>query len=128
MELQELFELQLMMFILMGVGVFLRKKNILTLEGKKMLTDLVIDVILPCNIISAFTIEFNRELLMAGIQVLLISIVLQIFCTTISAFCYNKVPKRQRMILQYGTVCSNAGFLGNPIAERRCDFCAPRSI
>ena len=88
MNLEGLFELQFMMFILMGVGFFLRKKNILTAEGKKMLTDLVIDVILPCNIITAFSIEFNQELLMAGLQVLLISLVLQLFCTLISAFCY----------------------------------------
>lgn len=117
MNLEGLFELQFMMFILMGVGFFLRRKNILTAEGKRMLTDLVIDVILPCNIINAFSIEFNQDLLMAGLQILLISLVLQLFCATISAFCYRNVPKRRRMILQYGTVCSNAGFLGNPIAE-----------
>lgn len=61
--------------------------------------------------------KLNRELLAAGTQVLILSIILQIFCTLISATCYNHVPKRQRMILQYATVCSNAGFLGNPVAE-----------
>lgn len=117
MEMQGLLELQLMMFVLMGVGIAARKNNIVTKEGKKILTDLVIDIILPCNIISSFCVEWNRELLAAGAQVLLISIVLQVFCTLVSAVCYNHVPKRQRMILQYGTVCSNAGFLGNPVAE-----------
>lgn len=117
MEMQGLLELQLMMFVLMGVGIAARRKNIVTKEGKKILTDLVITIILPCNIISSFCVELNRELLAAGAQVLLISIILQVFCTLISAVCYNHVPKRQRMILQYGTVCSNAGFLGNPVAE-----------
>lgn len=117
MEISGLFQLQMMMFVLMGVGVYLRKVNIITQEGKGVLTDLIIDVILPCNIITAFSKPFEREQMMAGLQILVISIVLQMFCTLISATCYQKVPKKQRMILQYGTVCSNAGFLGNPVAE-----------
>lgn len=117
MEIGGLFHLQLMMFLLMGVGFFLRKRQIITTEGKAVLTDLVVDLILPCNIITSFRIPFDWEVLRAGVQVLGISLVIQMFCTFISAHCYNKVPKGQRMILQYGTVCSNAGFLGNPIAE-----------
>lgn len=117
MELKGLFNLQIMMFILMGVGFFLRKKNIITKDGRGVLTDLIIDVILPCNIITSFSIPLDKEILVSGLQILVISIVLQMFCTAISAVCYKKVPKAQRMVLQYGTVCSNAGFLGNPVAE-----------
>ena len=117
METKGLLDLQFMMFLLMGTGVFLKKKNIITGEGRKMLTDLIIDVILPCNIITAFAKPFDREILVSGVQTLAVSIILQLFCTLISAVCYQKVPKKQRMILQYGTVCSNAGFLGNPVAE-----------
>lgn len=111
----ELFNLQLEMFLLMGIGYFFRKKNIITAEGKKVLTDLIIYLILPCNIIESFCIEFNREILMAGLTTLLISVGIQVCCSIISATCYNKMPKRQKVILQYGTVCSNAGFLGNPL-------------
>lgn len=117
MEIRGLLELQLMMFVLMGVGIAARKKNIVTNEGKKILTDLVIDIILPCNIIASFGVELDHELLTAGAQVLIISMILQVFCTLISSTCYCRLPKRKRMILQYGTVCSNAGFLGNPVAE-----------
>lgn len=111
----ELFNIQLEMFLLMGIGFFFRKKNIITTEGKKMLTDLIIYLILPCNIIESFCIDFNREILMAGLTTLCISIGIQICCSIISATCYNSTPKRQRVIMQYGTVCSNAGFLGNPL-------------
>ena len=60
METKGLLSLQIMMFLLMGVGVVLRKKNIITKEGRNVLTDLVIDVILPCNIINAFQISGIR--------------------------------------------------------------------
>lgn len=116
-ETEGLLDLQLMMFLLMGIGAFLRKKEIITREGRNVLTDLIMDLILPCNIISAFCISLDREILKAGFQVLAISIALQACCLLISGFCYRWVPKRQKMILQYGTLCANSGFLGNPVAE-----------
>lgn len=116
-EISGLFELQLMMFFLMGIGYVLRKNGMITKEGRKVITNLVINVILPCNIITSYNVIFTKEMLAAGLQILSVSVLLQTFCTIISATCYNKVPKGQKMVLQYGTVCSNAGFLGNPVAE-----------
>ena len=117
MERNGLLSLQAMMFLLIGAGVFLKKKNIITGEGRKVLTDLIVDIILPCNIIGAFYTAFDKEMLISGLQILIVSLALQLFCMLISGFCYKRVPKSQRVILQYGTVCSNAGFLGNPVAE-----------
>lgn len=117
MELQGVMNLQLMMFLEIAIGWYLKKKNLITEEGKKVLTDLVIDLILPCNIIQSFMIELSGEILMNSLQILMISVLIQIFCTVVSATCYNRVEKRRRTVLQYGTVCSNAGFLGNPVAE-----------
>lgn len=117
MKIDGLFDLQVMMFLLMAVGVVLRKMDIITKEGKGMLTDLVIDLILPCNIISAFYMPMDHSVFVSGVEILIISILIQIFCTFISGILYRKVPKEKRMVLQYATVCSNAGFLGNPVAE-----------
>ena len=64
MELEGLMNLQLMMFLEIGIGWYLRKKNLITEEGKKVLTDLVIDLILPCNIIQSFIIYLYREILL----------------------------------------------------------------
>ena len=66
MELQGLVNLQLMMFIEIGIGWYLRKKGLITEEGKKVLTDLVIDLILPCNIIQSFMIDMDKEILKKG--------------------------------------------------------------
>ena len=45
MELQGLINLQIMMFIGIGLGWYLRKRNLITAEGKKCMTDLVIDLL-----------------------------------------------------------------------------------
>lgn len=117
MDLSGLINLQVMMFILMGIGVLLKRKNIIDDAGKKALTDLVIVVLLPCNIINAFYIEFSMEILSSAFTIFIISCVIQLMCSLMSAVFYRKIPKKQRMVLQYATVCSNAGFLGNPVAE-----------
>lgn len=115
--MKELVNLQLMMFLLMLVGLVLRKKEIITAEGKKCLTDLIIDVILPANIIKSFLIEFNHKILLNFLTIFLISIGIQLFCTFLSHVLYRKEGSDRRKVLQYGIICSNAGFLGNPIAE-----------
>lgn len=117
MDFTKLLNLQIMMFLMMATGVFLRKKNIITLEGKKVLTDLVIDLILPCNIIASFCIEFSSEILKRCGQVFVISCLIEVVCTFLATHIYKKFPKGKRMVLQYGTICSNAGFLGNPLTE-----------
>lgn len=115
--MKELLNLQLTMFAMMFVGLILRKMNIITTEGKKCITDLVINVILPANIIKSFMIEFNREIFWNFFSILMISIGVQILCTFLSRILYRKESSNRRKVLQYGIVCSNAGFLGNPIAE-----------
>ncbi|MCD8222140.1 MAG: AEC family transporter [Clostridiales bacterium] len=117
MQLEGLFNLQIMLFLEIGLGWFLRKKELITAEGKRVITDLVIDVFLPCNIIQAFQIELTRDVLMSSLQILLVSIVLQLFCTVISATCYRRFPEGEKKVLKYATLCSNAGLLGNPVAE-----------
>ena len=59
MGTSELIALQLRMFLLMLLGLFFRKKNIITAQGKKDLTDLVIYLILPCNIVKSFMVPFD---------------------------------------------------------------------
>ena len=112
-----LINLQGMLFLLVAAGVILRKLGILPDSAKQVLTDLVIDLILPCNIISSFLIEFNLDILKGFAVILLIATLIQFGCLIIANTFYNKEPDRRKKVLQYGTVCSNAGFMGNPIAE-----------
>lgn len=112
-----LINLQGMLFLLVAAGVILRKKEILPEGAKTILTDLVIYLILPCNIISSFLIEFNINILKGFAVILGISSLIQVTCLVLAKVLYNGEPARRKKVLQYGTVCSNAGFIGNPVAE-----------
>lgn len=110
-------ELQCILFLLMVVGIVLRKTNLMNAAGRGVLTDLLIHVVLPCNIINAFMIEFNMDILRSTLTVLLVSLVTELFSWLIGKFVYKNAEASKKSVMQYATICSNAGFMGNPIAE-----------
>lgn len=112
-----LWTLQTMMFLLVTAGAMLKRKGILKDEGKEILTDIVLYVFLPCNIINSFRIELEEGILVRLFLILGISIVIQGVCYGLSRLLYDKKPDARRQVLQYCTIVSNSGFLGLPIAE-----------
>ena len=113
----ELISLQLRMFLVMLTGLLFRKKNLISKEGKKNLTDLVIYLILPCNIVRSFMIEFDENTLKNFGAVFVVSVLIQVVCAVFAKLFYNHMASEHKKVLQYATVASNAGFLGNPVAE-----------
>ena len=117
MDFQNMFQTQGMLFLLMLLGFLLKKKGMINEGNKVLLSDLVINVTLPASIIKAFQIEFNREILQSGLVIFLVAVGIQLGSYLLAAVLYQKVETGHKKVLQYATICSNAGILGNPIAE-----------
>lgn len=81
------------------------------------MTDLVIYVTLPGSIYKSFQIEFNHQILIACMTIAIAGIVIQTGSSVLGMFLYNHYGDSKKKVLQYATICSNAGILGNPIAE-----------
>ena len=109
--------LQFIIFALIGIGFYARRKGMVGREGQKNITDLVIRVILPCNIVTSFVQELPASALRDCITIFLISVSAEILCMLYSKLAYRNVEERKRKCLTYGILVSNAGFLGNPVAE-----------
>lgn len=86
-------------------------------EGQKNITDLVINLILPCNILTSFSQQFAEGTMHECLMVFLISAGIQVFCVIYGRTAYPRETEEHRKCLAYGIICSNAGFLGNPLAE-----------
>ena len=112
-----LLTLQAQLALLMIIGIWFSKKGIINDQGRKCLTDLVIDIILPCNILQSFRIDLTLDMLRSALSILIVSIVLQLFYGVFCAAAYNHYSCTRKAVLQYGTVCTNAAFLGNAITE-----------
>lgn len=116
-DMNGLLTLQGQLLLLMFLGLFFKRLRILSEHFQQGLTDLVIDLLLPCNIIMCFQVEFNEAILHQSLEVLVISLVIQLGCWPLSLLLFRRCDADKRPVLQYGTMCSNAGFLGTPVAE-----------
>ena len=117
MSVWQLFNLQGTLFIMILAGVVLKKLGILDASGKKTLTDLCVDIVIPCNIIKSFLVDFEMDVLRSCAKLLVVGFLLQLLCVVFNKFLFNRYPEQQRKVLQYCTIVSMGGFLGNPVAE-----------
>lgn len=117
MNFENLFTMQGMLFSLLLLGLLLRKIGMITDKNRELLTDLVINVTLPCSIIKSFEMEFSAEILRSCMVIFLVAMVIQLGSYALSFVLYPSMDRRRKKVLQYATICSNAGILGNPIAE-----------
>lgn len=111
--------LQLELFALIAVGFVLAKRGIVDEGARKALTDLLIDLILPCNIIHSFLggLDITASLVQNCLLAVLISLCIQLFATYASKFVFAKCPEQEGKVMSYGMICSNSSFIGLPIAE-----------
>jgi predicted permease len=117
MDLNALFELQFVMFAEMIAGYLLCRFKVIKPSDRSVLSKLVVNLLLPCSIIASFQMEMNSEILKNFIGIFVISVLIQILCSLIASFAYNRYEHDRKAVLQFSTVCSNAGFLGNAVAQ-----------
>ena len=117
LKLSDLISLQGTLFAMMLIGAWLKKQGIIDENGKRCLTDLCVNIIIPCNIFRSCLIEFNMEIFRACGLLLLSAVLLQMLCLLLNRFLFNRYPPQRKKVLQYCTIVPMSGFLGNPIAE-----------
>ncbi|MFI3228277.1 MAG: AEC family transporter [Clostridia bacterium] len=105
------------MFILILIGLYLKKKNIIQESGKDAIMDLILVIVLPCNILKAFSVDFGENILQKFAIIFLIASFVQVLAYFITKLAYNRFDDRKKAVFQYATVCSNSGFMGNPVIE-----------
>lgn len=115
--MKSMIDMQGMLFLLILMGIYARKKGIITNENRKKFTDLIIEIILPCNIVYSFLINWSYEILINCLTVFIVAIITQILYVILSKMLFKKSEKDRQPVLRYAIICSNAGFLGNPIVE-----------
>ena len=109
--------LQFTIFGTMAVGLLMRKLKVVGPDARKDLTALVLNVILPCNIINSFMTSVSKELVRDCLIILVISIAIQFMAVLYGKLITRHETADRAVNIRYGIICSNAGFLGNPVAE-----------
>lgn len=109
--------LQFSFFVMIAMGYWLKKRGIVSQKGQKEITDVILEVILPCNILVSFMTELSSSALRDGTVILLASIGNQILALFYGKIFFRNQPEDRLRNLRFGFVCSNAGFLGTAVVE-----------
>ena len=104
-----------MMFIIIAIGFLITKKGIFSAKARTDVTDIVLYVVLPCNIFSSFSKDVSPEVLRQCGVVLLVSTCMHLFYTLLTKVLYKKARPERREVMQYATIISNSGFMGLPV-------------
>ncbi len=105
------------LFILIFIGVFLSKKDIITESGVKSLTDIVLYTVSPSVIIKSFIRDCDREILKnVLLSFLAATIVHLLFIGFATLFFKDKDDARKR-VLRFGSIFGNCGFMSLPIQQ-----------
>ena len=113
--------MQIFLLCLMLVGAITVKVRIMDEHSRTSMSDLVINVFLPCNILSSFFNTDSSQLSSFGIM-LVISLGVIVLSFVLSQYVlYRKVSPEQKKVLMYATIVSNAsGRLGGKRQRFKC--------
>jgi len=117
MDLHVIINQMVVLFLIMGIGFVIGKVKILTPEGNKLLTKVVLFVTLPCTILNSV---LNSEMdISVGdtVYFLLLSFLAYIIAFAVSIPVVRAMggDKKNHGLLNYMTVFSNCAFMGFPV-------------
>lgn len=107
--------LQLQLLLLLAAGFVLGKLRMISSTTRDQLTDIVIDVVLPCSIIASFQVEMTAGILRASFQALLAALGIQVLYWVLNLFLYKRYPPDEQTSCKYATMVTNASFIGIPV-------------
>ena len=113
----ELLNLEGLMFLCAVCGVIMKRRKVIPDKAREVLTDLVMNLILPASIIHSFEMEFSLTLLQKFAIILIIAVISQFISMLCANLFWNTQPENLKAVFQYGTQVTNAGFLGLPVTE-----------
>jgi Predicted permeases len=105
----------LILFLLMLVGFAARKKNLLNNELNAGFAEILLDITIPCMILTSFNLKFSSKILHNALLLFGSAVLVHIFSALLSLILYRKYPKPDRQILKFITIFSNTGFMGLPV-------------
>lgn len=105
------------MLLLVLCGILLQRRQVITTEGQACLTDLLMDVILPCNIFLSLPKEMDWATMKNFLVAIILSILAMLGSTCLGLLCYGRCPDREKKVFRYGLINSNALFIGLPVVQ-----------
>ncbi|MBD7910073.1 MULTISPECIES: AEC family transporter [Clostridium] len=118
MEIKAVMDNVISLFLIILVGLYGVKRNIITGEIQKGLTRILMNITLPLLIITSFSLKFDESMKSNILRSFFYSFFCFIITGIISYILLLVIKdKSKRNVLQFANVFSNCGFVGFPIVS-----------
>ncbi len=107
----------LVLFLLIGVGYWTRRKLLIDGTGLRQLTNLLLVVVTPFMIIKAFQMPYDPGLLRGLLISLLSAVATHVLGIAAGLFLWRQMGLPQRKVLRFGIVFSNSAFMCLPLLQ-----------
>lgn len=107
----------LVLFILISIGFLCGKKGLINENAAKKMTDIVLYVVTPCVMISAFQKEFSGDTAIKILIAAAAAIAILIFSTLLARLVIRDKNESRKKVLQFSVIFSNCGFMSLPLQK-----------
>ncbi|MBK5239935.1 AEC family transporter [Clostridium sp.] len=117
MENSQLINQVIVLFIIIMVGFYAKRKKFLSNIVDRGLSELLLNITLPFMIITSFNIKYEAQMVSNAQKILLYSFLIHISLIFISKLLFFKFPENKQKVFRFVTIFSNVGFMGYPVIE-----------
>ena len=105
------------MFILIMLGFIIKRAGLVTDEGSKQLTNILLYLVTPCVLVKAYQVEFEAELVYNLLIAFAGAIAINTLSLLMAKLFFGKKENEHSVINEYCCSYSNSGFMGIPLLE-----------
>lgn len=115
MEMQTIINSVISLFLIMLVGVYGSKKGIINSNVSKGLTGILLDITLPCMIITSFSFQYDEGVKSNVLKAFYYSFSVYIIIAIVSYLLMLPIKNEKKTILHFANIFTNTGYIGFPI-------------
>ena len=113
----KMLDTQMVLMVYMAVGFICAKKDIIDQHAKQKITDLILNVALPCMIFASFNEPLTAEVIHDAEMVLIVAACITFLSYFGGQVLYSRFPDAKKRILRYSTLVNNSGFIGMAMVD-----------
>jgi predicted permease len=107
----------LQMLVILAVGAYAYKRNIIHDNGLKSLTNILLEIVSPLLIFTSYQRDYNQEQVEGLIITFVLSFISIVIGIIISLVVVKKSDKRDYLVERMAVMYSNCGFIGLPLMQ-----------
>lgn len=115
MEMPTILNSIISLLLIMLAGIYGSRKGIVTSSVSKGLTGILLEIALPCMIVSSFAFSYDDTIKSNVFKAFYYSLAVHIIIAVVSYFLTAPIKNERRTILHFANVFTNTGYIGFPV-------------